>query len=397
MRISLWGSAPWDAALLPSVVQVFDAETRPCPPRQAAARLITATRLLVRNLGPTHLYKKVDSTLRGSIGAELEAILGITGDHAALLAPTFPATGRVVRDGVLYVDGRAVTETAIASDPVAPVRHARLVDIVEETSSLPVHVLALKSLRRGPSALANDLESMSSSGGIIAADAETEEDLTALARALATRHDILPCGSGGLASAFAAQWQAGRQQAATRRDPPLCDRIVVAVGSAHPKAREQVDLLRAFLPVHAIPLSATMLADPRQRAAELKRGQTLARSSTAPIVVVTLTPERASGAARRLADDLASVASAVLTNSRTAYDEHLGVLATGGDTTLALCRALHVDSLWPQGELAPGVPWSRAVTKESEFTLVTKAGGFGGPRVLLEAIQSLTRAAQAAA
>ena len=51
------------------------------------------------------VYKKVDSTFRGNIGAEVEGLLEGLGLQRALIAPAFPAAGRTVQGGILYVYG----------------------------------------------------------------------------------------------------------------------------------------------------------------------------------------------------------------------------------------------------------------------------------------------------
>jgi D-threonate/D-erythronate kinase len=47
------------------------------------------------------IYKKIDSTLRGNLGIEIEAVLDITGNDLAILAPTFPAYNRTTIGGAL--------------------------------------------------------------------------------------------------------------------------------------------------------------------------------------------------------------------------------------------------------------------------------------------------------
>lgn len=60
------------------------------------------------------------------------------------------------------------------------------------------------------------------------------------------------------------------------------------------------------------------------------------------------------------------------------------VLATGGDTALALMRALGVKVVHPRGEVLPGMPWSRiSVPGHGDICLVTKSGGFGTPTALV--------------
>ena len=54
------------------------------------------------------LFKKIDSTLRGHVAAEVAAARAALGRRPVIFAPAFPAQGRTVRDGRLYVRGVAL-------------------------------------------------------------------------------------------------------------------------------------------------------------------------------------------------------------------------------------------------------------------------------------------------
>ncbi|MFC9089922.1 four-carbon acid sugar kinase family protein, partial [Nocardiopsis dassonvillei] len=107
----------------PSTAEVVAVSTdsRALPAERAAHAADEAVRRL-RGAGAARLYKKVDSTLRGPIRAEIDATLAAWSPGAvAVVCPAFPATGRTVRDGVLLVDGVEVHRTAVGRDPVTPV------------------------------------------------------------------------------------------------------------------------------------------------------------------------------------------------------------------------------------------------------------------------------------
>ena len=70
---------------------VLDLDTRSLPAHEAATRVRRAGRID---------FKKIDSQLRGNVAAELAALKG-----EVIVAPALPVEGRVVRGGVLYVNG----------------------------------------------------------------------------------------------------------------------------------------------------------------------------------------------------------------------------------------------------------------------------------------------------
>src|SRR6185436_9075522 len=94
---------------------VLDTETRHAPPELAAAEVKRFVLAWGGGL-PRLIYKKTDSTLRGNIAAELRALADLNPDWRIGYAPAYPALGRTVKLGVLYVDGVALEHTAFAHD-----------------------------------------------------------------------------------------------------------------------------------------------------------------------------------------------------------------------------------------------------------------------------------------
>ncbi len=101
------------AALLEPPLEVPDSEllalsteTRHATGPQARARLQT----LAPFFAGRPLYKKIDSTLRGPWVDEVDELLQVTPYSHALVCPAFPAQGRTVRDGWLWIHGRRVQQ-----------------------------------------------------------------------------------------------------------------------------------------------------------------------------------------------------------------------------------------------------------------------------------------------
>jgi len=103
-------------------VIVIDTETRHLAPDVAAAQV---KRVLANGPELKLVYKKTDSTLRGNIAAELEAVAVFYGARV-LYAPAYPAMGRSVAAGRLYVNGVLLEETSFARDPLNPMTDSRV-------------------------------------------------------------------------------------------------------------------------------------------------------------------------------------------------------------------------------------------------------------------------------
>src|SRR5699024_1558114 len=93
------------------------------------------------------IYKKIDSTLRGNIGAEIEAALTASGAKLAIVVPAIPAAGRVTRDGQCYVNHIPLLETEFARDPKTPISSSAISTIIAQQTSLPIYNLFLDTVR----------------------------------------------------------------------------------------------------------------------------------------------------------------------------------------------------------------------------------------------------------
>ncbi len=404
VRVTFTWDAPWDFALGADVVQVFDTESRDLAPVEARWRIERAASplALARRSSPLRIFKKVDSTLRGNLGVEIETALQALGQPLAVLAPAFPANRRTVRGGRLFLDGIPAPERRFGKDPRRPARADRVADVVGETSDLPVHEVGLDAVRVGSSHLAQTLWGLAASPGIAVCDAETDEDLEIVATAMGSSDTLLACGSAGLARAVARVWddgaeaprpdRAGHRSAPGRFPRQPCRDVLVAVGSANPVAHEQLGVLRRATGIPVVALRPRRLADSASRDVEVNHARAEALRSPERILAVAISPPRIEGtseAAPRFEVDLARVGLAWVERRRTSGAGALGLVCTGGATALALSAALQVRAIWPQGEVWPGVPWSGIEGPGSRMLLVTKAGGFGGPTALLDAVRFL--------
>src|SRR5690606_42049218 len=72
----------------------------------------------LKEAGVVPIYKKIDSTMRGNVGTEVEAVMDVFGLRLAVICPAFPANRRVVAGGYLLVDGQDRKSTRLNSSHV---------------------------------------------------------------------------------------------------------------------------------------------------------------------------------------------------------------------------------------------------------------------------------------
>jgi uncharacterized protein YgbK (DUF1537 family) len=277
-------------------VLVVDTETRHAGAEEAADAVATAVRAHPAPL----IYKKTDSTLRGNITAELAALAAALPEARIAYLPAYPAMGRTVHVGRLYVDGVPVEQTAFARDPLNPVAVSSIAELLGE--GLPCTVY----------------------------DGETDDDIAeSLAAALADPRCRIFAGPASVAEALAARLA----PAGVPAPPwPRIERCLVVNGSLHEASARQMAVAAARGAVSWDTAAAWRAFDPP------------ACDEMLPLEV---------------AFETAGLVCTLLDSSR--WD---GLLVIGGDTAFAILEALGRPLLEPVGEIVPGVPVSRVAGRE---------------------------------
>ena len=373
------GNAPApDSAQIVSV----DVDTRRLDEPEAARRVGEATRDAYRR-GSRTLYKKIDSTLRGHVAAELRATVEAAaelrgGDSPVVVfAPAFPGTGRTTRDGRVLVSGVPLEESEVwrksgMSGPADPIPMLQLAQLKAE--SLPLAVV-----RSGGAALASALSDLSARAVHVAVcDAEQEADLRHIADAgTHVRASVIWVGSGGLARHLPAALGLRPRPGSGERPRLASGPVLALVGSRSTVAREQARRLGAEQGVTTFLLDADVLlggsgAEGWTRAtADVRR----ALSAGQDVVLVT-----ALGATVDL--QIGPALAEALGRFAAGSAERIGgLIATGGDIARAVLGALGAGGLHLLGEVEPGVPMGIA-DAQRPLPVVTKAGAFGTPETL---------------
>jgi len=360
-------------------VMVVNTDSRGDPPRQAHEKVLEASRRLAGLCDV--FYKKVDSTLRGNVGAELDAVMEATSQAVAAVAPAYPPNGRVTRGGRAYVGGVPLDETEYAPEVAVPGSYVP--DIIGAQTRREATHVELEAVR-SPVTLRRRFQDLVEEGyGVVVLDAEAERDLLEAAR-LPVR---VFCGSAGLAS----ELPEGLGLRAPRPTLTVC-------GSTRSSSRMQVARLAGRLGVAQVNLDAAGLLRGERAAEAALREADAAMSSGAHVALVSAAEEgqaeETRGLGLSLGMDVAGVEARV-TDALTWITVKLlerhrvsGMVLTGGATALAVCGGLGVESMEITGEVQPGVP---VLALSNGVRAVTKAGGFGSGDALIEAVRHLKR------
>jgi D-threonate/D-erythronate kinase len=325
---AVFGPVPvaWaDDAAAPALA--LDSVTREADPRTGRTRIAALAPALA---GADLAFKKLDSLLRGLVALEIAECARIGTFDAVVIAPAFPAQGRITRDGRQLAHGSDVG-----------------VDLVRALADEGIPVA-----RRHPG---DDLPH-----GVSLWDAETDDDLASIAAM--QRRRVLWCGTAGLAGALSASMLARSSE--PRRLPPIAGKmerpVIALIGSDHAVARGQVEAC-----------AVRIALDGRQG---------MIPDGAAVTVAVPPGSDRAAAA-----EQIAAAFEQLLAR----MDRPGTLFVTGGETLRRICAALDARGLVVEGELAPGVPVSRLLCGRWDgLRVVSKSGAFGDAGLLARLLEN---------
>lgn len=363
-------------------------KSRTIPAAAAVALAVRAAEALT-GAGARHLFFKYcstfDSTDDGNIGPVIEALLDVTGSDFTLACPAFPANGRTVYRGHLFVGDVLLSDSSMKDHPLTPMRDSNLVRVLGRQTRMSVGLVGYEAVAAGPEALKAAFADARAAGHrIVVVDAITDAHLRAIG---AAAHDlaVITGGSGvamGLPGAFGL---APHERTGQRMAAPT-GRCAILAGSCSAATRGQVAAaLAAGFPAFKIDplalsagrLSAADILDWIARQSDAR--PLLVYSSADPNDLRRVQEKLGPAAAGELVEQcLADVARALPGRGFTR------LIVAGGETSGAVVAALGVGALRIGPEIAPGVPWTRSLSG-TDLALALKSGNFGSPDLFVKA------------
>jgi 4-hydroxythreonine-4-phosphate dehydrogenase len=358
-------------------VVAIDADTRRLGAAAAAERMRQLTQQYAGD-PDLLLFKKIDSTLRGYLGAELAAVLKarsiVVPRSVAIMAPAFPVYGRTTVEGRHYVHGQPLHETEIWKREKT-LGDGYIPDMLYG-SGLRCALLNLARVRGARTELDRAVSDAAESSDVIVCDAETDGDLRAIAAAAAKlRGRVVWVGSAGLAHELPGT--IGLALNATdevARLPETTGSTLFVVGSASRTTRQQVAELLSTSDICGIVVPPEVLLEgpkgPRwshftsqlDEAVKVERDVMLTCGYETEVDVIDRP---------RLSKSLGEM-------SETLRGKVGALLISGGETARSVLDRWGVTKLQLYGELERGVCISSTVLDQIRpVTVITKAGDFG--------------------
>lgn len=390
--------APDDKLDLENIDAVVVAlKSRTIPADQAVAQSLAAADWLLSH-GAKRLFFKYcstfDSTDQGNIGPVSEALLARINDDFTIACPAFPANGRSIYMGTLFVNGVPLAESSMRNHPLTPMQDSDLRRVLRRQTIWDVGHVAYIDVESGPISIETAFAREKAAGKhIVIVDALSDGHLRSIGKA-AVNLKLITGGSGiaiGLPAAYVEAGMIERLTSPPQKLSAPLGRAIILAGSCSAATRGQVKVaISAGLPSFRI--------DPLAIAAgELTVETVLQWLSEQPTTMIPMIyssddPENVGLVQKRLGRDAAGQNVENLLADVAQVLPNLGfsrLLVAGGETSGAVVKALGIRVLSIGPEIDPGVPWTLS-RSGPKMALALKSGNFGTPEFFLKAWSMLT-------
>lgn len=409
-------AAKKDAACEELDAILISSNSRPLPGDEAYEKVHSATEALA-DMGVKYFSKRIDTTLRGGVGVEIDAMMDVIGnDVVAVVVPAMPQSRRILVGGYSVIDGVALINTPVAQDVRTPVHENYIPRLLAGQSKRKVELIGLDVVLKGREAIAEELTKVRGNGAeIIVADGITLEDVEEIAAAcVSLKWNVLAVDPGAFTAKMA--YCRGLIQ---KEEPNIPEEtadgtgktVLIAAGSATPVTKKQMEVLcqdERHLRISAEPIP--FINGGEEAEEEVKRVVEIAtkmldEGTPRAILIETalhgdlldLDEEDAKRgypggmSADRINGSLGAIIAQII--EKTGRDRIAGLYTTGGDTMVNVCFHLGVECLEVVDYVIAQTDVGRMVGKYAGMPIIGKGGLTGNDNTACDIVDRLFREA----
>lgn len=388
--------------IIPDNLDVFVMDTETRELESKTARKILKSILEKINIKKKDVvYKKVDSTLRGNMGVEIEEIMNILKKDICIFSPSFPSQQRITVGGYLLVQQKPLGLSEYSSNHLDQGENSFIPFLLKKQTDFPVGRIDLKDVAKGQKTILSKINELYQKGNkIIVIDSTNEEHLKDIfASSLKLDRPVLFSGSAGLANHFPNI--NNKNEDLKIKIENNKGSVIVVAGSRNSIMEDQVNYLKNRLNFTELKIDLEQVFSNKDRILDNYAAECIkAIKGNHDLVIHTgaiYNEEKSINkklmlkyhlSFRKLEIEiknfLGELISKIIKNS-----DVRNLILTGGDVALGVCKELGIYNMNILDELLSGIPLSTAYYENHILNIITKAGGFGKEDTLYHLINKL--------
>ena len=335
--------------------------------------------------------KRIDSTLRGNIGTEINAMLdNLEDDRIAVVVPAYPDSGRIVVNKTMLVNGVLLENSDAGKDPKTPIKTSCVESLVQKDIKYSSTYFTLSDIAQPIEEIAKKIQKAIKNSRVLIFDAVNNEDIIKISKAVIHSNiNIITVDPGPFTLYYSKELQ---------KKNHLEKKILMVIGSVTATTKKQIEYILQEEDIFLVKMKVEDFFKKETCLKEIERVISFIKKGIASydLFLVTTSPigDEKKADLQKLAENLNTTVeeiSKIIANTLTETvvkilketEKFEGVYSSGGDITIALLEKLKAIGVEIREEVIPLAAYGRIIGGDfPNLKLVSKGGMVGDEKTI---------------
>ena len=335
--------------------------------------------------------KRIDSTLRGNIGTEINAMLdNLEDDRIAVVVPAYPDSGRIVVNKTMLVNGVLLENSDAGKDPKTPIKTSCVESLVQKDIKYSSTYFTLSDIAQPIEEISKKIQEAIKKSRVLIFDAVNNEDIIKISKAVIHSNiNIITVDPGPFTLYYSRELQ---------KKNHLEKKILMVIGSVTATTKKQIEYILQEEDIFLVKMKVEDFFEKETCLKEIERVISFVKKGIASydLFLVTTSPigDEKKADLQKLAENLNTTVeeiSKIIANTLTETivkilketEKFEGVYSSGGDITIALLEKLKAIGVEIREEVIPLAAYGRIIGGDfPNLKLVSKGGMVGDEKTI---------------
>ena len=335
--------------------------------------------------------KRIDSTLRGNIGTEINAMLdNLEDDRIAVVIPSYPDSGRIVVNKTMLVNGVLLENSDAGKDPKTPIKTSCVESLIQKGIKYSSTYFTLSDIEQPIEEIVKKIQEAIKKSRVLIFDAVNNEDIIKISKAIIHSDiNIITVDPGPFTLYYSKELQ---------KKNHLEKKILMVIGSVTATTKKQIEYILQEEDIFLVKMKVEDFFEKETCLKEIERVISFIKKGIVSydLFLVTTSPigDEKKADLQKLAENLNTTVeeiSKIIANTLTETivkilketQKFEGIYSSGGDITIALLEKLKAIGVEIREEVIPLAAYGRLIGGDfPNLKLVSKGGMVGDEKTI---------------
>ena len=359
--------------------------------KEEAYKKVSEAIKILKNKDVLVYNKRIDSTLRGNIGTEINAMLdNLEDDRIAVVIPSYPDSGRIVVNKTMLVNGVLLENSDAGKDPKTPIKTSCVESLIQKGIKYSSTYFTLSDIEQPIEEIVKKIQEAIKKSRVLIFDAVNNEDIIKISKAIIHSDiNIVTVDPGPFTLYYSKELQ---------KKNHLEKKILMVIGSVTTTTKKQIEYILQEEDIFLVKMRVEDFFEEESCSKEIERVISFIKKGieSYDLFLVTTSPigDEKKADLQKLAENLNTTVeeiSKIIANTLTETvvkilketEKFEGVYSSGGDITIALLEKLKAIGVEIREEVIPLAAYGRLIGGDfPNLKLVSKGGMVGDEKTI---------------